>query len=43
MRICTKFKSEGRTIPTDAPQYPRYPVSLLMKLVLAKAAMVLRL
>jgi len=43
MRICTKFKSEGRTIPTDAPQYPRHPVSLLMKLVLAKAAMVLRL
>lgn len=43
MRICTKFKPEGGTIPTDAPRYPRYPVALLMKLALAKAAMVLHL
>ena len=43
MRICTKFKPKGCTIPTDARQHPRYPVSLLMKLALAKAAMVLRL
>jgi hypothetical protein len=42
MRICTKFKPEGRTIPTDVPQYSRYPMSLLVKLVLAKAAMLLR-
>jgi hypothetical protein len=41
MRICTKFKPEGCTIPTDVRQYPRYPMSFLMKLVLAKAAMML--
>jgi hypothetical protein len=41
MRICTKFKSEGPTIPTDVRQYARYPISFLMKLVLAKAAMML--
>ncbi len=39
MRICTKFNPVGRTIPTDLPQYSRYPVSLLVKLVLARAAM----
>jgi len=32
----------GRTIPTDVPQYSRYPLALLVKLVLAKAAMLLR-
>jgi hypothetical protein len=41
MRICTKFKPDGRTIPTDVPQHSRYPLSLLVKLVLAKAAMLL--
>ena len=41
MRICTKFKPDGRTIPTDVPQYSRYPMSLLVKLVVAKAAMLL--
>jgi hypothetical protein len=41
MRICTKFKPEGRTIPTDVPHYSRFPMSFLMKLVLAKAAMLL--
>jgi hypothetical protein len=41
MRVCTKFKSDGRTIPTDVPQYSRYPMALLVKLVLAKAAMLL--
>jgi hypothetical protein len=42
MRICTKFKPEGCTIPTDVRHYSRYPLSLLMKLVLAKAAMLLQ-
>jgi hypothetical protein len=42
MRVCTKFKPDGRTIPTDVPQYSRYPVSILVRLVLAKAAMLLR-
>ena len=41
MRICTKFKPEGSTIPTDVPQHPHYPMTLLTKLVLAKAAMML--
>lgn len=41
MRICTKFKPDGRTIPTDVPQHSRYPMSFLVKLVLAKAAMLL--
>jgi hypothetical protein len=41
MRICTKFKPDGCTIPTDVPQYPRYPLAFLVKLVLAKVAMLL--
>jgi hypothetical protein len=41
MRICTKFKPDGRTIPTDVPHYSRYAMSFLLKLVLAKAAMLL--
>lgn len=41
MRVCTKFKPDARSIPTDVPHYSRYPMSLLMKLVLAKAAMLL--
>jgi hypothetical protein len=41
MCICTKFRPEGHAIPTDVRQYPHYPVSFLMKLVLAKAAMLL--
>lgn len=41
MRICTKFKPDGRTIPTDVPHYSRYPMSLIIKLALAKMAMLL--
>jgi hypothetical protein len=41
MRICTKFKPTGRTLPTDVPQYSRFSMSFLMKLLLAKAAMLL--
>jgi hypothetical protein len=41
MRVCTKFKPDGRTIPIDVPQYSRYSMSFLVKLVLAKAAMLL--
>jgi hypothetical protein len=41
MRICTKFRSGGDAIPSDVPQYSRYPMSLLVKLVLAKVAMLL--
>lgn len=41
MRICTKFKPEGRTIATDVPAYSRYPMSLLVKLLVAKVAMLM--
>jgi hypothetical protein len=41
MRICTKFKPDGSTLPTDVPQYSRYPISFLMKLVFAKLGMLL--
>jgi hypothetical protein len=41
MRIRTHFGREGRTVQTDIPGYSRYPISLLMKLIVAKAAMLL--
>ena len=41
MRICPKFKPDGRSIPNDVPHYSRYPLSFLMKLLLAKVAMLL--
>jgi hypothetical protein len=41
MRICTKFKPDARSMPTDVPHFSRYPLALLAKLVLAKAAMLL--
>jgi hypothetical protein len=41
MRICTKFKPAGVAIPTDVPQYSRYPMLLLVKLVLAKVGMLI--
>jgi hypothetical protein len=41
MRICTRFNPHGRTIPTDVPQYSRYPIAFLAKLALARAAMLL--
>jgi hypothetical protein len=42
MRICTRFRPEGRTVPADVPAHSRYPISLLMKLIVAKAAMLVR-
>ena len=41
MRVGTKFKPEGRTIPTDVRHYPRYAPSFLVRLLLAKMAMLL--
>jgi hypothetical protein len=41
MRICTKFMPEGHTLPTDVPAYSRYPMALLMKLLVAKVAMLI--
>jgi hypothetical protein len=42
MRVGTKFKPAGSTIPTDVRQYPRYSMSFLMKLLLAKVAMMVQ-
>ncbi len=42
MRICTSFRPGGRTGPSDVPEYSRYPLSFVFKLVLAKAAMMLQ-
>lgn len=39
MRICTESRPERRPLPTDVPAYSRYPISLLVKLIVAKAAM----
>jgi hypothetical protein len=41
MRICTRFKPGGGPVPTDVPGHSRYPISLMMKLVFAKMAMLL--
>jgi hypothetical protein len=43
LRMCTRFKPEGCIIPTDVPQYSRYPVSLLVRLAIASAAMLFHL
>jgi hypothetical protein len=42
MRICTKFKPDGRANPTGVPENSRYPMSFLAKLVVAKVAMLLQ-
>lgn len=41
MRICTRFSPEGRAMSTNIPGHPRYPMSLLMKLIVARAAMLI--
>ncbi|RFU49580.1 GFA family protein [Paraburkholderia sp. DHOC27] len=41
MRICTKFKAAHHIIPAGVPQHPHYPLSLIMKLVRARFAMLL--
>jgi hypothetical protein len=41
MRVGTKFKAPGTTLPTDVPHYPRFAPSFLMKLLVAKVAMLL--
>jgi hypothetical protein len=41
MRICTRFRPAGSATPTDVPGYARYPMSLLMKLIAAKVAMLM--
>ncbi|MBW5799924.1 GFA family protein [Halomonas elongata] len=39
MRIQTRFKPEGSTLPDDAPSYSAYPFKLIGKLVAARIAM----
>ena len=39
MRICTKFKPANGDIPNDVPCHSRYPMFFVMKLLVAKAAM----
>ncbi|MDT8894344.1 DUF6151 family protein [Halomonas sp. I1] len=39
VRIQTRFKPEGSTIPDDAPSYSAYPFKLIGKLVVARIAM----
>lgn len=41
MRVGTKFRAAGSTIPPDVPHYPRYAPSFLMKLLVARIAMLL--
>ena len=42
MRICTRSRPNGVAIPADAPSYPGYPVTLMMKLLTSGLAMWLR-
>jgi hypothetical protein len=42
MRICTKFRPDLR-LPDDVPSHSYYPPGFLLKLLLAKAAMMLKL
>ncbi len=42
-RICTKFRPENGKIPNDVPSSAMYPFGLLVKLMTAKIAMLLRL
>ena len=42
MRICTKFKPEGVSLPNDIPSYRIFPPSLMAKLLTSWAAMLLR-
>src|SRR5215471_11117784 len=41
IRICTKFKSGNRDVPSDVPSYAGYPLKFLAKLIAARIAMLL--
>jgi hypothetical protein len=41
MRICTRFRPDGHALSDDVPAYSRYPMSLLTKLLIAWAAMLI--
>ncbi len=42
MRICTRFKPEDVVLPNDLPSYRGYPLRLMVRLLTAGAAMLLR-
>ena len=42
MRICTKYKPNGATLPNDVPNYSGYPAKFMLKLVAASVAMLFR-
>ncbi len=41
MRICTKFRPGDAELPGDAPNYPGYPLRLIARLLVSRAAMLL--
>ena len=43
LRIHTRFKPKDAQIPTDVPSYSTFPITLVMKLIATKVAMLLRL
>jgi hypothetical protein len=42
MRICTKFRRSDAELPNDAPGHPRYPLRMMVRLLVSGAAMLLR-
>jgi hypothetical protein len=42
MRIWTKFRPSDAELPGDAPNYPRFPLGLIVRLVTSRAAMLFR-
>jgi hypothetical protein len=41
MRICTKFRPAGHSLPIDVPGYPGYPFRFLARLLVTRLAMLL--
>ena len=39
MRICTKFLPKGTVVPSDVPAFPTFPLAFMVKLVVARVAM----
>ena len=42
MRVCTKSKPSDAVLPDDIPSYPGYPLPLIAKLLMSRAAMLFR-
>jgi hypothetical protein len=39
MRICTRFRPDGASLPTDVPSYPGYAFGFMLRLIGARFAM----